>query len=216
MRINHELIDFENVHLKSLDRRKGEHFRVTVFLGPKNTKLPVDLVLGMQAFGERAEYVMLETPGANALDFHVAFYLGRLVAEHPNRFFHIISKDTGFDPLVQHLKTRKVFSARSASIDEMPCFCAGSSTLPPSAPAANSSSSVPDGSLDELCAKAIGHLRDMKAAKPARTNTLSSTIQAKLGKDVPASTVVMVCSELVTRGHVKVSGRAVTYALPTK
>jgi hypothetical protein len=70
--------------------------------------------------------------------------------------------------------------------------------------------------LDDLCGKAIAHLRDMKAAKPAKTNTLSSTIQATLGKDVPASTVDMVCSELVKRGHVKVSGTAVTYALPTK
>lgn len=69
-------------------------------------------------------------------------------------------------------------------------------------------------SFDELCIKAISHLRAMKTAKPAKTSTLHSTIKAKLGKEIPASTVDMVCSELVKRGHVKVSGKAVSYALP--
>jgi DNA-binding IclR family transcriptional regulator len=45
---------------------------------------------------------------------------------------------------------------------------------------------------------------------------LYSTIQAKLGKDVPASTVDMVCSELVKRGYVKVAEKRVTYALPAR
>lgn len=68
--------------------------------------------------------------------------------------------------------------------------------------------------FDALCAKAITHLRGMKAAKPGKTRTLTSTVQTKLGKDVPATTVGRVCSELVKRGIVKVSGTAVTYALP--
>lgn len=210
------LIDFENVHVKSLGLLEGEHFRVMVFLGPKNTKLPVDLVLAMQAFGERAQYVTLETSGTNALDFHIAFHLGRLVAEEPGGFYHIISNDTGFDPLVLHLKGRKIFSARSASIEEMPCFRAEVAASPKGAPeivAMQRTTSDPE-SFDELCTRAIAHLRAMKAAKPAKTNTLHSTIKAKLGKDVPASTVDMVCSELVKRGHVKVSGKAVSYALP--
>ena len=61
MRTNYVLIDFENVHVKSLELLEGDHFRVIVFLGPKNTKLPVDLVLAMQRFGDRGEYVLLET-----------------------------------------------------------------------------------------------------------------------------------------------------------
>lgn len=67
MRTNHVLIDFENVHVKSLELLKGEHFRVIVFLGPKNTKLPVDLVLAMQNSGERAAYVVLGAPFSSRL-----------------------------------------------------------------------------------------------------------------------------------------------------
>jgi len=217
LRTNYVLIDFENVHVKSLDLLTAEHFKVMVFLGPKNTKLPVDLVLAMQNFGARAEYVQLETAGTNALDFHVAFHLGRLAAADPTGFFHIISKDTGFDPLVQHLKTRNVFSARSASIEGMPCF----HSLPTASPArTQSASNLPEpsapatNSFDKLCAKTIAHLRNMKHAKPAKLATLHSTIRAQLGKDVPASTVDMVCSELVKRGHLKMNGVKVLYSLP--
>lgn len=217
MRTNHVLIDFENVHVKSLELLKGEHFRVMVFLGPKNTKLPVDLVLAMQAFGTRGEYVMLESPGANALDFHVAFHLGRLAAEDPSGFFHIISKDTGFDPLIQHLKARKVFSARSPSIEEMPCFRAASPVTSVAAPAKvppNERHVADAGRFEELCTMAIAQLVAMKQKRPARLSTLHNAIQSKLGKDVSGSTVDMVCSELVKRGLVKVEGQRLAYALP--
>lgn len=218
MRTNYVLIDFENVHVKSLDLLQGEHFRVVVFLGPKNTKLPVDLVLAMQRFGDRGEYVLLETAGANALDFHLAFHLGRLATEDPSGFFHIISKDTGFDPLVQHLKTRQVFSARSPSIEEMPCFSAPPSKPSPTPPAAVAVTSVHQppatSAFEDLWRQALEHLATTKASKPAKTKTLHSTIHARLGKELPASTIDVVCSELVKRGYVKVKNSAVTYALP--
>ena len=49
------------------------------------------------------ELVRLTEPGKNALDFHIAYYLGQLALKEPDAFFHIVSKDTGFDPLIQHL-----------------------------------------------------------------------------------------------------------------
>ena len=64
----------------------------------------------MQRLGENAEYVKMGGNGSNALDFHIAFYIGQLAERGPNAYFHIISKDSGFDPLIKHLKTRKVFA----------------------------------------------------------------------------------------------------------
>ena len=51
MRTNYVLIDYENVQVKSLALLKGVQFQVRVFLGPNNKKLPVELVLAMQALG---------------------------------------------------------------------------------------------------------------------------------------------------------------------
>ena len=66
MKTNHVLIDYENVHVMSLELLQGDHFRVVVFLGPRNTKLPVELVLAMQRFGTRAEYGATDGPNARA------------------------------------------------------------------------------------------------------------------------------------------------------
>uniref|UniRef100_UPI0040562E4A PIN domain-containing protein n=1 Tax=Candidatus Electronema sp. TaxID=2698783 RepID=UPI0040562E4A len=83
MKSNYVLIDYENVQVQSLALLKGGEFQVRVFLGPNNTKLPVELVTAMQGLGSRAEYIVLETSGSNALDFHIAYYLGALAAADP-------------------------------------------------------------------------------------------------------------------------------------
>jgi hypothetical protein len=211
------LIDFENVHVKSLARLKEEHFRIKVFLGPKNTALPRDLVLAMQAHGDRAEYIVLDTPGKNALDFHLVYYLGTLVAGDPEGYFHIISKDTGFDPLIQHLRSRKVSIARSESVDEMPCF----KVLVTNGMAANGSSAkggVVNGGkaslLDEMVKLALTDLIRRKASKPRTEKTLRSTIHATCGKELSVADVSAICAALVKLGFVKVDGEKVSYALP--
>ena len=122
IRTNYVLIDFENVQVKSIALLEGDHFRVKVFLGPKNTKLPAELVVAVQKLGDKAEYITLETSGSNALDFHIAYYLGILSANESSAYFHVISKDTGFDPLIQHLRSKNIYSCRSVSIEDMPCF----------------------------------------------------------------------------------------------
>lgn len=217
MKTNYVLIDYENVQVKSLALLKGEQFQVRVFLGPNNTKLPVELVLAMQALGDLAEYIVLETPGANALDFHIAYYLGVFSAADPSGFFHIVSKDTGFDPLIRHLKTKKIFSARSASIEEMPCF----------APVATSGNAANGGvveikqksvsaqkSLEALVKIAVNDLIRRKAAKPRTPKTLLSTIRAACGQEIPVADINAVFEGLVKCGYVEVNGAKVSYTLP--
>src|SRR5665647_84708 len=115
LRKNYILIDYENVQVKSLELLKDEQFQVMIFLGINNTKLSTEFVLSKEKLGERAEYIRLGKAGENALDFHIAYYLGQIAAKDQSGFFHIISKDKGFDPLITHLKTIDVFSARSES-----------------------------------------------------------------------------------------------------
>lgn len=207
MRTNYVLIDYENVQVKSLGLLKDDQFHVRVFLGPTNTKLPIDLVLAMQQLGERADYVILETPGNNALDFHVAFYLGALAERDSSGFFHIISRDTGFDPLVKHLKSRKIFAARSPSIEEMPCFTQQS--LPTPEPKLLTAAAEID-----FLSIAVDDLIKRKASKPRTQKTLWSTIQARCGKDVPKSTIDSVYERLIKMGYVKIEGTKVSYSLP--
>ena len=95
-------VDYENVgSLETLNIFDYE--RIFVFCGPKNTRIKVG-ELPTSAFC-RIELIGLTTTGSNYLDFHLAFYVGRFheIAEK-DIIFHIVSNDSGFNGLVNHLK----------------------------------------------------------------------------------------------------------------
>lgn len=220
MKINHVLVDYENDPVKPLALLQGEQFKVMLFLGQHNTRLPIDLVLAMQAMGDRAKYVVLETPGKNALDFHLAYYLGVLAAQDPGAFYHIISKDTGFDPLIKHLKARNILCSRSATIEEMPCFHrAPVAAKHPTADVKDvKPNPAPHPRLDEMVNTAVSDLVNRKAAKPRTPKTVRSTMQAtlqtKYGKSLPEAEIDAVYETLVKQGHVIINGRKISYVLP--
>jgi hypothetical protein len=219
MQTHYVLIDYENVQVKSLALLKGEHFQVQVFLGPKNLKLHRELVFAMQTFGNRGKYVELEVGGKNALDFHIAYYLGVLAVADPKGMFHVISKDKGFEPLLQHLKAKGVSCARSGSIEAMPCFSQGAAGTIASKPASAAGKSKSVGkplSLDAMVKLAVDDLIKRKAARPRTPKTLRSTIHARCGKEVAAADIDAVYEALVERGYVKLDGAKVTYALPAE
>jgi hypothetical protein len=201
------LIDYENVQVQSLALLKGEQFFVRVFLGPNNTKLPVELVTAMQQLGSRAEYIVLETSGSNALDFHIAYYLGVLAAADPAGYFHIISKDSGFDPLIRHLRSRKISISRSAAIEEVPCC------KQPVQPQ-ESKTATACKSDQELLVLMTNELLKYTNNKPGKVQTLLKVIQVRIGKDAPSEKVDAVYNGLVKLGYVKINGEQVSYALP--
>jgi hypothetical protein len=78
MPTNYILIDLENVQPKNLNILLDLPFRIYVFVGENQTKIPFDLAATMQSFGENAKYIKISGNGKNALDFHLAYYLGIL------------------------------------------------------------------------------------------------------------------------------------------
>jgi hypothetical protein len=112
------LIDFENVQPKALGRLVPGTTRIKVFLGQHQTKVLLDLVKALQPFGADAEYIQIQGTGPDAVDFHIAFYIGEIGAHAPDTRFQIISKDRGFDPLVKHLVGRGFDVVRLPEIPE--------------------------------------------------------------------------------------------------
>src|SRR4030095_10461863 len=98
------LIDYENVQPKDVASLNAHPFKVLVFVGANQKTLRFDLAKSLQPLGPSVEYISVSGNGRNALDFHIAFYLGELAAKDPNGLFRVVSKDTGFDPLLAHLK----------------------------------------------------------------------------------------------------------------
>ena len=130
MRQNIVLIDFENVQPENLSALAHDHFRVLVFVGANQKKVSVQTAASVQKLGSRAEYVMIAGNGSNALDFHIAYYVGQLAAADPNAFFHIVSKDAGFDPLIAHLKSKKILAGRVKGVEDIPLVKSATAKTP--------------------------------------------------------------------------------------
>lgn len=197
VRTNYVLIDYESVQPASLAALEHDHFNLIVFVGATQARVPFELATAMQAMGSRARYVKIEGNGPNALDFHIAFYIGQLSAAEPGAFFHIISKDTGFDPLIRHLKSKGILSGRARDITDIPLIRASNSK-----------------SVGERAALAVQKLQQMKATRPRAVKTLGSTLASLFQKQLKPDEVQAVVEELVKRGHVVVTGAKVSYALP--
>jgi hypothetical protein len=114
------LVDWENVQPELLPALNLEGTLVLVFIGPHHHKLPFPLVQAVQKLGERAQYVQVSKQGSDALDMHIAFYIGKLAAELTDAYFHIIAKDRDYDPLVAHLKSLKIGADRWPDLASIP------------------------------------------------------------------------------------------------
>lgn len=198
MRTNYVLIDFESVQPTQLAALDQDHFKVLLFVGARQAKLPYEIAAAIQRLGAKVEYIKIFGNGPNALDFHIAFYIGKIVSADPTAYFHIISKDTGFDPLIQHLRGRKIFAARAKDISEIPLVKAAKSK-----------------SAEQRLEIVVAKLRQLKASKPRTVKTLKSTIASLFQKQLSDGEVTALLGALHSSGLVAITDEKVTYALPT-
>ena len=176
------LIDFENVQPKALGRLKPGTARIKVFLGAHQSKLMLELVQALQPFGNDAEYIQITGSGPDAVDFHIAFYIGRLALSEPGATFNIISKDRGFDPLVRHLLTLGIGCERHAEIPTL--AAAGAVTVPQPKAARTPAAKV----AKPAAAPAKKAAAKAATAKPAATKAVAKTAPAKQAAPKPATT----------------------------
>lgn len=126
MTLTYILVDFENVQpqVADLGLLRGDDFRVRIFHGVHQNKFDVSMYKALQPLGDKMELVQSDRQGPDVLDFHISFYLGRLLQEHLNqkaaaaqsaRFF-VISKDRGFDSLIVHIRSLGFEAHRVATI----------------------------------------------------------------------------------------------------
>lgn len=197
MKNNYILIDFENVQPKSLKILNGHPFQVLLFVGSNQTKIPINLATEMQALGDKARYVQIEGSGRNALDFHIAFYAGQLAEKDPNCFLHIITKDTGFDPLVKHLKTKKIHATRVKELADIPILQISNAK-----------------SAKEKIEAIVKSLTSRGNARPRKVQTLSNTINALFSKSLDEAELISLIEALKKQKYITVDDNNVSYQAP--
>lgn len=234
------LIDFENVQPKTLDRLTPGKSRIKVFLGQQQTKVMLELVQKLQPFGADAEYVAITGSGPDAVDFHIAYYVGRLAVEEPDTGFRIISKDKGFDPLVRHLVASGIDCQRLPDLDR-PHVTLATASKPESKPVAKPPAKVTkkasvkkqaqnvvvmiDPSRPAPAAKAaarkvttpervkvvIAYLA--KSTKPSRVSGLRASIKSWFKPVLDEKAIDSVMQSLQSSGKIVIDDTQVAYAL---
>ena len=197
MATNYVLIDYENVHPKNLELLTQHPFKVFVFVGETQAKIPFDLADSMQLLGNHARYLKISGSGQNALDFHIAYYIGELSAKEPDAYFHIISKDKGFDPLIRHLKARNINVMREKDLAEIPLLQLPTST-----------------SMDEKVAAIVKNLGGRGQSRPRKVRTLKNTINSLFTKKLDDKELSTLVREMQKRKLIVVNQNNVSYKLP--
>jgi hypothetical protein len=146
MSLTYILIDFENVQPTAADMKliRGADYRVRLFHGSHQNKFDAEMVKALQPLGVNLEYFQCERSGKNALDFHIAFCLGRLVQEceaaatqaTTREKFFIVSKDGGFDTLLGHVRALRYGATRVGSVREALAFGEATDSAAATEPAA--------------------------------------------------------------------------------
>jgi hypothetical protein len=111
------LVDYENVGKIDLSAVPSG-VRVPFFFGASQKSVPTEFLKAALKLGERFLPINIEGQGKNALDFHIAFYLGEHLTQSPRTRCVILSKDRGFDPLIRHLARRGFTVQRAVTLNE--------------------------------------------------------------------------------------------------
>ena len=197
MTTKYVLIDYENDHPNNLELLAEHPFKVLVFVGQNQAKIPFDLADSMQLLGKDSQYIKIAGSGQNALDFHIAYYIGELAAAEPDAYFHVISRDKGFDPLIRHLKDRKIRVQREKDLGEIPLL-----QLPTKA------------SPDEKIAAIVKNLGGRGQSRPRKVKTLQNTINSLFTKKLDEKELNELINEMKKRKLIVVNQNNVSYKLP--
>lgn len=197
MKANHVLIDYENVQPTVADALAQPIFKVWVFVGAQQSKVKFDLVDLLQRKGDSAKVIKMTSTGRNALDFHMSYYLGNLVKECPGDYYHLVAKDTGMDPLIEHLRSMGVMAARWADVFDIPIV-----------------KSPANEADDEKLSRIVEYLVRRGAQRPASMKTLLGSIAALFQPRLEEAAAKALADQLRSNGVFDLVGSKITYGLP--
>lgn len=135
--------------------------------------------------------------GPNALDFHIAFYIGRLAEKDPDAYFHIVSKDSGFDPLIKHLKERNIFAQREKDLAEIPLLRVSNFAT-----------------IGEKLKAVVNNLAARGHARPRKVKTLANTINAFFMNKIEDNELASIIEQMTKQGMIVIENDNVSYKPP--
>ena len=245
MALTYILVDFENVQpqVADLSLLRGDDFRVLIFHGAHQNKFDVDMYKALQPLGDKVQLVQSDRQGPDVLDFHISFYLGRLLQQHFDRKtaaaqdarFFVISKDRGFDSLIVHIRSLGFEAHRVATIRAAlgtPAAAARplATTAAPKKMAAKKTSAARKPPTVKAVVNAVAAKKKAESPKqivlaslqrmgkklPGKRKGLEHHIESHLGRKVDLDAVRALVAEMEREGMLRIVDNKVEYKLATK
>ncbi len=143
----------------------------------------------MQELGDNGRYVITNHTGKNSLDFHIAYYIGKLITENVKNevSFCLISKDKGYDGLISFLKSNKVAISRFLSVNDVFDSTIFRTTK---------NKVVPNYSNNLLVEKVIDYFKNSIRSKPNKEIGLMNLIRSSILKN---TTTDIECKKILTQ-----------------
>lgn len=114
------LIDYENVNeagIKGIKDLTAED-QVHIFYSDRIKTIPFERSIDMVESKAKIEFFQIHKLGKNYLDFQLSMHLGYLFGKGINASYFVVSKDTGFDSIVDFGKSRNMDISRCESIED--------------------------------------------------------------------------------------------------
>jgi hypothetical protein len=191
------LVDFENVQQVEL-ARLDDSYRVIIFVGADQKSVPFDLVTNAQRLGGRVEWQKITGNGTNALDFFIAFHLGRVFDKTPRPECVVLSRDKGFDPLIRFLNANDMKCRRISTLGELLHHRAPVTTVP----------ALDDAKLRRVV-EVLGKVE--KRARPRKRRTLSQHISAMFQKKITKLEVERIIATLLAKRLISEANNTISY-----
>ncbi len=211
-------VDYENVPKADLSVLPADVV-VPFFFGASQRTVPTAFLKEALKLGERFVPIDIEGQGKNALDFHIAYYLGEYLKSAPDADCLILSRDKGFDPLVRHLCGRGFKVRRVGAL-------ADAFATPAAAPVRTRTKRAAAQSRTELHAEpaqaerhpqfeqAVEKLRRLPARnRPRRRKALAATLYSAFARKLDTDEIERLIDSLILTGRVRVTGTALSYGL---
>lgn len=112
------LVDFENVHRLDTSGLDAA-YRIVVFVGASQRPPTLGREPARRPSRPEIQFQSIQGFGKNALDFHIAFHLGRVFETARGTSCYVLSRDKGFDPLIRHLNGSGLSCRRIESVYEL-------------------------------------------------------------------------------------------------
>lgn len=195
-------VDYENVGKLDLSAIP-ESVHVLVFFGASQKSVPTEFMRAVHRMGPRFVPIDIEGQGKNALDFHLAYYLGEHLTANAKADCVVLSKDKGFDVLIRHLQGRGFSVRRTESTAQ--ALSTGTAKLPKAAAKDRADQRTP-------VQQAIDWLKAMQTrTRPRRRKSLIAHLGSRFGKKISEQELDQIVTAMIAQKSISETDGRLAY-----